>query len=59
MLKNDHVVFVYVDRAQTEQKLNLVHDRSVNFTFNSHFPFSVFFSFLFSASVGLQWPGHV
>ncbi len=32
MLKNDHVVFVDIDRAQTEQKLNLVHDRSVYFT---------------------------
>ena len=29
MLKNDHAVFVYVNRAQTEQSLNPVHDRGL------------------------------
>ena len=32
MLKNDHMVFVYINRAQTEQQLNLIHDRGIYFT---------------------------
>ncbi len=32
MLKNDHMVFVYVDRAQIEQQLNLVRDRGIYLT---------------------------
>ena len=53
MLKNDHVVFVYVNRAQTEQSLNPVHDRGlgssqfrlVRFWMRNFWPFQIVFLF--------------
>ncbi len=37
MLKKWPHGFIYVDRAQTEQQLNLVHDRGIYFTFKTCF----------------------